>query len=119
MPEKKCGHCSNWKEGRPEGIEELAVIDVLMSCGCGGDVKHSVLRCRVCGSHYLSSYYDHRAFHDDDYEVSSISEGEAKKLIRDIGKCSTPEDPGCRCGIHRKYEFIKIGKRIYSETIPD
>jgi len=119
MAVKECLHCKTWDSGRPDGIEWLAGINVLMSCGCGGEVKHSVLRCKYCGTYYLASYFDHKAFHGGDYEVSSLSREEAETLIRDIGKCSTPKDSDCRCEIHKSHEIIRMGKQVYSEKIPD
>jgi hypothetical protein len=122
MDEKQCGYCSNWEEGRPEGIEERAAIEVLISCGCGGTVKHAILRCSHCSSHYLSSYYDHKAFHSDDYEVKSISREDAEKIFREMKECKTPQKADCKCKIHKRIEFLPKelkGKPVHSETILD
>ena len=97
-------------------------MEVTTSCGCGKSVRHSVFRCTRCGKYYITSYYEHRYPHSDDALTKLIDKAEAERIIVEIRKCKTPEDPDCRCEIHKKSEHLGSeakGERKYSESFPN
>ena len=124
--EPECRYCGDGKEGMtPElraNSEQLAVIEITMSCGCGGTVRHSIFRCRRCGACYLSSFYEHTCYgSEDEHLVKRIAEEDAGTAAGSIKRCGRPDDPSCRCDIHKGSEFLDNrikGELRYSKSSP-
>jgi len=127
MAKAKCGYCKDCEEGNGPihdsgSMEKLAAIEVETSCGCGKTVRHLVFRCTRCSKYYISSYYEHRYPHSDDVLIKLIDKAEADRIIAQIHECKTPEDPECKCEIHRKSEHLGSeakGEQKYSKSYPN
>lgn len=110
-PEHGCRACKDGEEGMASDVREemdmLAAIEVLMSCGCGGTVRHSFHRCRHCGKHYLSSAYMHREYGSyEDYHLKEVGEKDAREAMTRLKGCPEPDNPCCGCPVHKESEFL-------------
>ncbi len=102
---QRCRHCMDCELGPEPGnesksLEGLAVIVKEIAC-CGGEVTHRIFRCRQCGKHYLSSYYDHTGFEAEQFSIVVIGREDAGKLADEIKKCREPENKNCGCPVHK------------------
>ncbi len=122
---KRCQSCLDCELGRRPGdesksLEHLASIVKEIAC-CGGEVTHNIFRCKKCGKHYASSYYDHTGFEEEQFFIKEISKKDAEKAVKEMKKCKDPEDEDCDCAVHKKYlkddDLPVKGVLKFSETL--
>lgn len=118
----QCRDCLGCEAGLGPGdakksLEYMALIIRSISC-CGGDVTHRVFRCKSCGQHYVSTYFDHSDFDHGQFSIWALSADQAAAIACELKKCPNPEFRICKCDIHAKYlkdEALPVqGKPRYS-----
>jgi len=118
----QCRDCLDCEAGLGPGdakksLEYFALIIKSISC-CGGDVTHRVFRCKTCGQHYVSTYFDHSDFDHGQFSILAISAEDAEKIAAELKKCPNPEFRMCKCDVHMGYlkdEKVPVqGKLRYS-----
>lgn len=103
----RCPKCFDCETGFGPGdaakcFEDISLIIKSISC-CGGDVTHRVFRCKVCGKHYVSTYFDHSDTDHGQLSIMLIGKEDAERVIAEFKKCPNPEWRQCKCEVHMKY----------------
>jgi hypothetical protein len=107
QPGKGCKGCFDCESGIVPGddsksLENMAFIIKPISC-CAGDVSHRVFRCRSCGKHYLSTYFDHSDSGHGQFSILMISKEDAERIADTLKRCPDPESRLCKCEVHTGY----------------
>lgn len=124
MAEQYCEACKNAEKGLLEINSkqrmDLVRIETMMSCGCGGNVTHTIFLCKKCNKYYLIRYEAHWPPSSEDIYIYEINKSKAIKAVLELKKCKNLESDSCQCTIHKNSEQLHAeleGEKKYFKSL--